>query len=69
MSSYFKMSVYRIKQVRNFTNLHGPENVRSWHKADRLRRREVYYERGAEVGTFSPTKVTVEIVHFTFSCL
>lgn len=41
-------------------------NVHFWHKANRLRRREVYYERGAEVGTFSPTKVTVEIVAFHF---
>lgn len=30
----------------------GATNIRSWHGADRLKRREVYYERKAEVGMY-----------------
>lgn len=48
MSSYFSMSIYRRKQVRNLTNLHGSGNVRFCHMAAETTQRDCY-ERRADI--------------------
>lgn len=59
MSSYFSMSIYRRKQVRNLTNLHGSGNARFCHMAADM----------SEERTFTVAALVLPSPHLMFSLL